>query len=398
MRVGITAGLGDSGHQTVARAIAATGRSRGHHCEKIEIWPHNSRVSSDVLFGLYRRYAETGLPSMPSTLGAESVVESIVQEMVPRVEVDADIDTIVATHATDADVLSAWAERSDFKGQLVVVHTDFTPFPVRALNRVDFFVGVIASVSAGADIRRRQHPIGFPVLGPDDPDPSPATKRGRLVVTAGAVSSRSTDELIELGNQLSSALPDAMVEVCLGRPDGTDEARRDGVPPTDEPGVRVGSRTSLAPLLATARIVVTKPSGATLAEAFALGAVPVLSESVIPWERKAVGYLAQLGVVVLPRFGESMIDCVRRLWNDDQLMASAQLAGRSLDLGQSSTRLWDLIEGSGGPARPFTAAEIDLYGRVRAQLRTAVRAGDPLSRTAVRLGELLDGHFGWHES
>lgn len=395
MRIVIAAGLGESGHQTVARAIKDSGRVRGHQCDQIDIWPKDSNVARDVIFGLYRTYSGRGLASMPSVLGSREVADALIADMMPRIAVPADVDVIIATHATDADILAAWAQLSGFAGRLVVVHTDFTPFPVRALDRADDFVGVIPSASASAAVRRRQRPLGMPVL-PGVPSPlAPPDDRRRLIVTAGAVLSRSAEDLVDLGLQLADALPEAEVEVCLGRSSETgsrsswDGGRLDGT------GPRVAYHDSLTSLLASARLVVTKPSGATVAEATSLGAVPVLTPSVIPWERKAAGYLVQRGVAVEPRYGESVIDCAIRTWHDRHLISSAVAAAETLDLAGSADRLWQLLEGI-GPRAGFTDDEIGLYGDVRRGLERAASDRDPLERTAATLQRLLDGHFDWN--
>jgi UDP-N-acetylglucosamine:LPS N-acetylglucosamine transferase len=306
-----------------------------------------------------------------------------------------DVDVLIGVHPWAAYFFAELAQRDGFGGPIIAVNTDFYPFPALAHPRIDLYTGVFPKLVLQPAHRARQRAIGMPVrAGFLRPGP-PTAQRDLLVVAVGARPFIPLDDVMTIASALQRTLPDAQVVVCAGREPADS-------PPRSWPSdleIRHGS-TDLSDLMTRARLVVTRPSGATVAEAIAARAVPVLLPSDVPWEAEAGRHLVYEGLAVpLPVRPESIEAAVAGIWADEQRIDAIVAAGAELELGSSAARLWQLAE-AGRPVvaddpRAFLgAAEAELLDGYLKVLDDA-RTKDPMPRTAAFLQRaMLDWYSG----
>jgi UDP-N-acetylglucosamine:LPS N-acetylglucosamine transferase len=396
MRVAVASDVGDSGHKSAAQAIAAEGGARGHQVQDFDPWPADSAVAGHVLFQMFRDYAAEGVAGLPPVIEQPGLWPAMVADLLPQLTLP-DADALVGTHPWAAGLLAELARRDGFGGVVIGVNTDFYAFPASTHPRIDYYTGVFPKAVLPPVHRVRQRPLGIPVrpgfAGPGasavpGPGPAPAD-RDVLLVTVGARAFIPLAGIIEFAASLQRALPGARVMVCTGRAAGGAASgpaagrQRGGV------DVRHGL-ADLSALMRQARLVVSRPSGLTVAEALAAGSVPVLIPSDVPWEADAARHLVHAGLAVpLPPARPLDIGPVAALWPDRDRIAALSRAGARLELGRSASRLWDLIEaGRPGPALAMTPAEEELRASYLLRLAAAEHA-DPMPRTAAFLRQAM---------
>jgi UDP-N-acetylglucosamine:LPS N-acetylglucosamine transferase len=384
MRMAYASDVGDSGHKSVCLAIVEEGVARNHTCEEFGLWPEGSVVARDVLFRMFREYANRRLPGLPPVIEEPGLEPEMALDMMPGLSLP-DVDVLIGVHPWAAYFFAELAERDGFEGPIIAVNTDFYEFPALAHPRIDIYTGVFPKLVLPPAHRARQRAIGMPVRsGFRRPGP-PAAERNLIVAAVGARPFIPLDDVLTVCSALQRRLPDVQVVVCAGR-EPADSAPR-STPSNIE--MRHGA-TDLSDLMTKARFVITRPSGATVAEAIAAGAVPVLLPSDVPWEADAGRHLVYEGLAVpLPAEAEPIVEAVAALWTDADRIGAIVAAGRRLELDRSAERLWELAE-AGRPApvedpRAFLdPAEAEL---LEGYLRTLDEAqgGDPMPRTAAFL-------------
>jgi hypothetical protein len=401
MRVAVASDVGDSGHKSAAQAIAAEGAARGHRVLDFDPWPAGSAVAGQILFQMFRDYAALGVAGLPPVIEQPGLWPEMVADLLPGLTLP-DADALVGTHPWAASLLAELARRDGFGGVVIGVNTDFYAFPASVHPRIDYYTGVFPKAVLPPAHRARQRPLGIPVrpgfagsgaaAGPAAA-PAPAD-RDVLLVTVGARAFVPLAGIIELAAELQRALPDARVIVCTGRgADGTASSQAPDSPPCGV-DVRHGL-ADLSPLMRQARLVISRPSGLTVAEAMAAGAVPVLIPSDVPWEADAARHLVHAGLAVpLPpaRYldaGPLDAGPVAALWPDTSRIAALARAGARLELGRSAGRIWDLLEaGRPGPPPALSPAEEELRAGYLLRL-DAAQQSDPMPRTAAFLRQAM---------
>lgn len=340
----IASGVGDSGHESIARAIRDEGVARGHRYEPWELWPADSPCARDVLFGMYREYAREGNSALPAIIGSSELRDAISADLAQTNSVP-DVDVIIAVHPWSAHAVATLATAADFTGLVVWVHADFTPFPIVFHPRIDFYVGTWPRPPGSVPRDARLLSLGIPVRASFTArDAKPAHDRDGLVIADGATPFNDPETLLRRARAMQKAVPAAHVTLCIGHASLPVSARAPG----DVQVIR-GQR-DLGAIMATARIVVTKPGVATVAEAIASGAIPAVTKSVVPWEAKARRYLLDHGVAA-PYTDDAAL---RRLWDGESYANSIVAAGAALELETSAERLWRAIETSAhAPERPL---------------------------------------------
>jgi UDP-N-acetylglucosamine:LPS N-acetylglucosamine transferase len=404
MRVAVASDVGDSGHKSAAAAIAAEGAARGHCVQEFDPWPVGSAVAGQVLFQMFRDYAARGVAGLPPVIEQPGLWPEMAADLLPALTLP-DADALVGTHPWAAGLLAELARRDGFGGVVIGVNTDFYPFPSSTHPRIDYYTGVFAKSVLPPAQRARLRPLGIPVrpgfTGPAMAaaaagGPGPAAGQGQgpalapvdrdvLLVTVGARAFIPLAGIIEFAAQLQRVLPGARVIVCAGRAGGGPATgrQRGGVE------VRYGL-ADLSALMRQARLVVSRPSGLTVAEALAVGAVPVLIPSDVPWEADAARHLVHAGLAVpLPAGRPPDAGPVAAMWSDRDRIAALARAGARLELGRSASRLWDLIEvGRPGPPPALSPAEEELRAAYLLRLEAAQQA-DPMPRTAAFLRQAM---------
>jgi UDP-N-acetylglucosamine:LPS N-acetylglucosamine transferase len=409
MRVAVASDVGDSGHKSAALAIAAEGTARGHRVQDFDPWPAGSAVAGQILFQMFRDYAAEGVAGLPPVIEQPGLWPEMVADLLPGLTLP-DADALVGTHPWAAGLLAELARRDGFGGVVIGVNTDFYAFPASTHPRIDYYTGVFPKAVLPPAHRARQRPLGIPVrpgfaglgapaaAGPGPaagaaagPGPAPApADRDVLLVTVGARAFIPLAGIIELAAELQRALPGARVVVCTGRAaDGAADSPAVADCPPGGVEVRHGL-ADLSPLMRQARLVVSRPSGLTVAEALAAGAVPVLVPSDVPWEADAARHLVHAGLAVpLPPARPLDAGPVAALWRDRDRITALTRAGARLELGRSASRLWDLIEaGRPAPSPALAPAEEDLRAGYLLRLEAAQRS-DPMPRTAAFLRQAM---------
>ncbi|HEX5295161.1 MAG TPA: hypothetical protein VFX25_40345 [Streptosporangiaceae bacterium] len=390
MRVAVASDVGDSGHKSAAMAIAAEGAARGHRACDFDLWPAGSVVAGRVLFQMFRDYAARGVTALPPVIEQPGLWPEMVADLLPALTLP-DADALVGTHPWAAGLLAEVARRDGFGGVVIGVNTDFYPFPASTHPRIDYYTGVFPKPVLPPAMRARLRPLGIPVR-PGFADPTSAAgpavapaDRDVLLVTVGARAFIPLSGILEFAAELQRVLPAARVVVCTGRgADGVSAGvQRRGV------DVRHGL-ADLSGLMRQARLVISRPSGLTVAEALAAGAVPVLIPSDVPWEADAARHLAHAGLAVPLRAARPLDAApVAALWPDAGRIAALAEAGARLELRASASRLWDLIEsGRPGPPPPLPRAEEVLRAAYLLRLEAAQRA-DSMPRTAAFLRQAM---------
>jgi hypothetical protein len=443
MRVAVASDVGDSGHKSAAQAIAAEGAARGHRVLDFDPWPAGSAVAGRILFQMFRDYAALGVAGLPPVIEQPGLWPEMVADLLPGLTLP-DADALVGTHPWAASLLAELARRDGFGGVVVGVNTDFYAFPASTHPRIDYYTGVFPKAVLPPAHRARQRPLGIPVR-PGFAGPGAAAAAGAaaagvvatagrapaerdvLLITVGARAFIPLAGIIEFAAGVQRALPDARVIVCTGRgTDGTAGGRATAggrvaagglvaaggratvgqaasTQAPDSPPCGVDVRHGLAdlsPLMRQARLVISRPSGLTVAEAMAAGAVPVLIPSDVPWEADAARHLVHAGLAVpLPptrpldarQLDAGPLDArpVAALWPDINRIAALARNGARLELGRSASRLWDLIEaGRPGPPPALSPAEEELRADYLLRLEAA-RQSDPMPRTAAFLRQAM---------
>jgi len=388
--------VGDSGHKSVSQAIVEAGLARNHACEEFPLWPDESVVARDVLFRMFREYANRRLSGLPPVIEQPGLEPEMARDMMPGLSLP-DVDVLIGVHPWAAYFFAELAQRDGFEGPIIAVNTDFYEFPALAHPRIDLYTGVFPKLVLPPAHRARQRAIGMPVRSGFCQAGPPAAERDLLVAAVGARPFIPLDEILAVCSDLQRRLPGVRVVVCAGREPADS-------PPCDPPSnieIRHGA-TDLSDLMTRARLVLTRPSGATVAEAIAAGAVPVLLPSDVPWEADAGRHLVYDELAVpLPRGAgptvEPIVDVVAGLWSDDHRVDAIVAAGRRLELGRSAERLWQLAEAGRPVAEESRAllepAEAELLAGYLRTLDEAERS-DPMPRTAAFLRRAMLDWYG----
>src|SRR5437588_186711 len=136
---------------------------------------------------------------------------------------------------------------------------------VRAFSDMTFVILTRFQVSTNGRVRhRRSHRSAL-----------------RVAVGARPFAFVPLDDVLAICSALRR-LADIRIVVCTGRGPA-------GSPPPHPPAgieIRHGAE-DLSDLMTRARVVITRPSGATVAEAISAGAVPLPLPSDVPWEAEA---------------------------------------------------------------------------------------------------------------
>jgi hypothetical protein len=385
MRVAIASDVGDSGHKSAALAIAEAGAARGHQCQEFDPWPDGSVVADRVLFQMFRDYAARGLPCLPPVIELPGLWLEMAADLLPALTLP-DVDALVGTHPWAAGILAELASRDGFGGMVMAVGTDFYPFPASAYPRVDIYTGVFPKPVLPPVQRPRMQPLGIPVRAGFAPGAALAD-RDVLLVTVGARAFVPLAEIVEFASALQRALPGAEVVMCTGR--------ETSVSAVSDPRGAVDIRHGLADLsglMRRARLVVSRPSGLTVAEALAAGCVPVLLPTDVPWEAEAARHLIYAGLAVaLPATRPLDTETVAALWDDQNRIGAIVRTGTGWELHRSVGRIWDLIEAGRpelDPAAPLSPAEDELRTGYLTVLDEA-QGTDPMPRTAAFLRQAM---------
>ncbi|GAA0314880.1 hypothetical protein NE235_31975 [Actinoallomurus spadix] len=394
MRMAYASDVGDSGHKSVSLAIVEEGVARGHTCEEFALWPEDSVVARDVLFRMFREYANRRLPVLPPVIEHPELEPEMARDMLPDLSLP-DVDVLIGVHPWAAYFFAELARRDGFDGPIIAVNTDFYEFPALAHPRIDIYTGVFPKLILPPADRARQRAIGMPVRsGFRRPGP-PAAERNLIVAAVGARPFIPLDDVVAMCSALQRRLPDVRVVVCAGR-----EAADSPLRSTPSNIEILHGATDLSDLMTKARLVITRPSGATVAETIAAGAVPALLPSDVPWEADAGRHLVWEGLAVpLPARAEAIVEAIEGLWADDRRVGAITGAGRRLELDRSAERLWELAEaGRPAPVKDPRAllepAEAELLEGYLRTLDEAQRS-DPMPRTAALLRRaMLDWYTG----
>ena len=392
MRMAYASDVGDSGHKSVSQAIVEEGLARNHACEEFPLWPDDSVVARDVLFRMFREYANRRLSCLPPVIEEPGLEPEMARDLMPGLSLP-DVDVLIGVHPWAAYFFAELAQRDGFEGPIIAVNTDFYEFPALAHPRIDLYTGVFPKRILPPAHRARQRAIGMPVRSGFCQAGPPVAERDLLVAAVGARPFIPLDEILAACSALQRRLPGVRVVVCAGREPADS-------PPFDPPSnieIRHGA-TDLSDLMTRARLVLTRPSGATVAEAIAAGAVPVLLPSDVPWEADAARHLVYEGLAVpLPGKAGPIVDAIAGLWSDDRRVEAIAAAGRRLELGRSAERLWQLAE-AGRPAAEesralMEPAETELLEGYLRTLDEAERS-DPMPRTAAFLRRAMLDWYG----
>ena len=325
-------------------------------------------VAGRVLFQMFRDYAARGVTALPPVIEQPGLWPEMVADLLPALTLP-DADALVGTHPWAAGLLAEVARRDGFGGVVIGVNTDFYPFPASTHPRIDYYTGVFPKPVLPPALRARLRPLGIPVRpGFAGPAPAPATAgpapatglalapadREVLLVTVGARAFIPLAGIIEFAGELQRVLPAARVVVCTGR------AADGAAAGVQRHGVDVWrGLADLSGLMRQARLVISRPSGLTVAEALAAGAVPVLIPSDVPWEADAARHLAHAGLAVPLRAARPLdAAAVAALWLDADRIAALAEAGARLELSASASR-------SGTLSSPAAPARRRHYPRPR---------------------------------
>jgi len=293
LRALIVTGFHKSGHDVAAAALAEEGRARGHEVHIVNIYPADDPVARDVLFKIFRDFALVRNPHLPDVLRAPELFSALAADLHDSVDLRG-IDVAFGTHPYSTHVLAEAALAQDAKSLIADVHTDWTPFPVCPHHRIDRYFGAFPAAGSSRWVRRRQVAIGIPVRGTFRPSPR-AHSRRTIAVFGGTNGWYGCSDALD-SLEAAGIFGPYQVEIFTSSQNATKLIGR-WATATFHTEV-----TDVSYVLQRARLVLTKPSGLTVAESLACHTPVVLLPSVVPWEANARRWLVDLAACkALPR-------------------------------------------------------------------------------------------------
>lgn len=371
MRVLVLGGFERSGHDALAAALEQVGRERGHEVVNW-CWRDHIDLAEHVLFQVHHIAASRDVPWLAGVLDSTRIAGALALDLGKWVS--ADFDAVISVHPWSTSIANRALTDGASQSFLVDLTADFTPFPVLVCPRVDCYLGPGPHRPLPLRVRHRSLQVGLPVRKSFS---GSTTKRkpGLLVVSAGAgawLIAKTAACLPVVTEALSPSWLVALAPTVESAVEWRTALERVGVAAEVRTGI-----TDTGPLLSDATWLLTKASGAAVAEGLAAGCAVLALESGVFWEDEARAYLSAARVVAPVAPTDSAPSLHASLAASDQRERVAMLCRRAGD------DIYDVLE-RGLPVGRETRGE-----RVAAEIQQRLSRERVLPASTEVTSELL---------
>lgn len=354
LRVLIVGGFEESGHDQRSRALAEEGADRGHVVREWR-WRDQLPIDAHPVFHLHRIGVQHGAPHLSGLLYYPGLPAALERDLAKHLPVSS-ADVVVSTHSWSMAISSRALEMAKSNALLVDCHGDFTPGPAAVSPRVDAYVGAIISRSLPLPARNRIWLTGPPVRESFSRG-VPGVQRHNFLTVIGGASSWFIEEIAPVVQLLADATRPDRVLVLSKNPDSIARWKAVLRLPAALEAEYIAGREDISDLLLQSRWLVTKASGAAVAEGLACGCRVICIPSGVFWEDEARAHLAANGAVAAIDRSMPVAEVRRILSGIKELHPIGDLCRKA------ASAIWDVIE-SGCPIKDSPREEIAALSKI----------------------------------
>jgi hypothetical protein len=295
MRALVIGGFEYSGHDSLVEAVSSTGQALNH---EVVQWHWRDVIACDdhPIFHLHRVGVSVHEPELAAIMDDPRIIEGLVADLSDLLPLH-DADGVISVHPWSTAIAAEAASRLSPKQrpEIIDCHGEFSPFPLDVAKSpfVSCYAGGVFPAAGPPNIRRRTMNTGVPVRVPFQAGPSSCAERSGLTISVGHDSWAASpigaclEPVVEL-------LRPSMVYVIGESSDAATVDYR--VALTVPQYVTKGDEISQA--LGASSHLLTKGSGSAIAEALAMGCIPLCVESGVFWEDEARAWLSGANAVI----------------------------------------------------------------------------------------------------